>query len=185
MTKTLLSLAPLTLAMACSGGGNADGDGDGEISGEEAAAEMEAADINITPGQWEATVQLTEFDMPEMPEEMRGMMQEQMGETQTSASCITPEQAADPEGNMFGGEENDNCTYNEFNMSGGRMLIDATCQPEGAPGTMTMRMEGNYSATSYDLTMNMSMEQGPMGPMTMGGRVRGRHISDDCGEAAG
>ena len=176
--KTMIAMtAPLALAVACSSNG-ADTDGDGEISGEEAAAEMEGAAANITPGQWEATVQLTEFDMPDMPEEMRGMMQEQMGQARTSTSCITPEEAAAPEANMFG--EDDDCTYSEFDMSGGTILIAGSCQSEGMPGAMTMRMEGSYTPTTYDMTMNMTMDSGPMGPMTMAGEVSGRFLGPDC-----
>ncbi|MGP1352681.1 MAG: DUF3617 domain-containing protein [Parasphingopyxis sp.] len=181
VVNTLVAVAaPVALLGACSSGGDADADGDGEISSEEAQAEMENADVSITPGQWEATVQLTEFDMPDMPEEMRGMMQEQMGQAQTSTSCITEEEAANPEANMFG-DENDDCTYTDFDMSGGTILIAGTCQAEGMPGGMTMRMEGSYTETSYDMTMNMDMDTGPMGPMTMAGQVSGRYLGPDCG----
>lgn len=176
--KTVLAFtAPIALLGACSSGG-ADADGDGEISSEEAAAEMESASANITPGRWEATVQLTEFDMPDMPEEMRGMMQEQMGQAQTSTSCITPEEAEAPQAAMFG--DNDDCTYSEFDMSGGTILIAGTCQSEGMPGAMTMRMEGSYTPTTYDMTMNMSGDTGMMGPMTMAGQVSGRFLGPDC-----
>ncbi|MGP1283379.1 MAG: DUF3617 domain-containing protein [Parasphingopyxis sp.] len=176
--KTLIVLAaPMALLGACSSG--ADADGDGTISGEEAAAEMENADLSITPGQWEATVQLTEFDMPQMPEEARAVMQEQMGRTQTSTSCITPEQAADPQASMFG-DSNDDCTYTEFDMSGGTMLVAGTCRSEGMPGAVSMRMEGRYTPTSYEMTMNMDMDGGPAGPMSMAGQVTGRYLGPDC-----
>ncbi len=176
MKKLLILAAPIVLA-ACSPGG-ADADGDGEISQQEAAAET--SNISITPGQWETTVQLTEFEMTGMPEEAREMMRRQMGQSRTSTSCITPEEAANPQATMFGGDENDSCTYNDFTMSGGTMLIDATCRPEGTDGTMTMRMEGTYTAARYDMTINMTMPEGPMGAMSMAGRVSGRNISPDC-----
>jgi len=178
--KTLFAFAaPIALLGACSSGGGADADGDGEITSEEAQAEMEGAAMNITPGQWEATVQLTEFDIPQMPEEVRGMMQEQMGQAQTNTSCITPEEAANPEANMFG-DGNDDCTYSDFNMSGGTILIAGSCQAPGMPGAMTMRMEGSYTSTTYDMTMNMNMDTGPAGPMSMAGQVTGRFVGPDC-----
>jgi len=181
--KTLFAFAaPIALLGACSSGG-ADADGDGEITSDEVQAEMEAAAISITPGQWETTVQLTEFDMPQMPEEARGMMQQQMGRAQTNTSCITPEEAADPEANMFG-DGNDDCTYTDFTMSGGTILIAGSCQAQGMPGAMTMRMEGSYTPTSYDMTMNMDMESGPAGPMTMAGQVTGRFAGPVCGADA-
>lgn len=175
--------APIALLGACSSGGGADADGDGEITSEEAQAEVSAAAVNITPGQWESTVQLTEFDMPQMPEEARGMMQEQMGRAQTNTSCITPEEAANPEANMFG-DSNENCTYTDFTMSGGTILIAGSCQAPGMPGATTMRMEGSYTPTSYDMTMNMSMESGPAGPMSMAGQVTGRFVGPECGADA-
>lgn len=181
--KTLLAFAaPIALLGACSSGG-ADADGDGEITGEEVQAEMESAAISITPGQWETTVQLTEFDMPQMPEEARGMMQQQMGRARANTSCITPEEAANPEANTFG-DNNDDCTYTDFTMSGGTILIAGSCQAQGMPGAMTMRMEGSYTPTSYDMTMNMNMDAGPAGPMSMAGQVTGRFVGPVCGADA-
>lgn len=178
--KTLFAFAaPIALLGACSSGGDADTDGDGEISSEEAQAEVASAGISITPGQWESTVQLTEFDMPQMPEEARAMMQQQMGTAHTSTSCITPEEAANPEANMFG-DNNDDCTYTDFTMSGGNILIAGSCQTQGMPGATSMRMEGSYTPTSYDMTMNMNMESGPAGPMSMAGQVTGRFVGPDC-----
>lgn len=190
LSKTLIALAlPIAILGACSSnadadtsdGTSADADGNGEISNDEIAAEMESAALSITPGQWEATVQLTEFDFPQMPEQVRGMMREQMGQPQTSRSCITPEEAADPEGSMFGQNAENGCTYSEFSMSGGNMLIEATCRPAGSPGTMNMRMEGTYTATSYNMNMAMNMDAGPAGPMSMSGQVTGNYVGPDCG----
>lgn len=174
-----IAAAPLALVGACSSGGDADGDG--AISQEEAAAE--AANLRLEPGQWEATVQLTEFEMEGMPEEMRGAMREQMGQPQTSTTCITPEQAANPQAEMFGDDGNDDCTYSEFNMSGGNMLIAASCQSGDMPAPMNMRMEGSYTPTSYEMTMNMDMAEGPTGPMRMSGQVTGRRVGE-CTDAA-
>jgi hypothetical protein len=179
MKNILLLAAPLALVAGCSSG-SADGDGDGEISQEEAEAAVEAANISITPGDWEATIQLTEFDMPQMPEEARVVMREQMGRAQTSNSCITREEAENPQANMFGNNDESNCTYSEFDMSGGNMLIAATCSPEGMGGEMSMRMEGSYTPTSYEMTMTMDVDSSPAGPMHMAGRVNGRHVGESC-----
>lgn len=173
--------APLAIAACSSEGGNADADGDGEISQEEAAAE--AANVRIEPGEWEVTTQLTEIDAPGMPEAAQEMMREQMGRTTTYNHCITPEQAADPEAQMFGGDDQQNCTYSEFDMSGGNMLIEASCQPEGMQGEMTMRMEGAYSPSEYDMTMRMTTSGTPMGDMTMSGQTTGRRVGE-CSEGS-
>jgi hypothetical protein len=179
--KKLIVAAPLVFAIACSsGGGSADADGDGEISQEEAEAEVQSANINITPGQWENTVQLTEFDVPDMPDEMRAMVEEEMGRARTTTSCITPEEASNPEANMFGGEDEEDCTYSEFTMSNGTILIAGSCDPVGG-GATAMRMEGNYTATSYNMNMNVEADAGPMGSMAMAGQVTGRYLGPDCG----
>lgn len=183
MKKLILiaAAAPLALA-ACSGGGDgADADGDGEISSEEARAE--AGNVRLEPGEWEVTTQITEIDAPDMPEGVREMMREQMGQSTTYNHCITPEQANNPEADMFGGDEDQNCSYSEFNMSGGNMLIEASCAPEGA-GEMTMRMEGSYSPSEYDMTMNMTTSGSPMGSMTMSGETTGRRVGECSEEAA-
>lgn len=182
MRKLMLTGAAIAFA-ACSSGGDegADADGDGEITQEEARAE--AANVRMEPGEWEVTTQLTQIDAPGMPEAAREMMREQMGRSTTYNHCITPEQANNPEAEMFGGEDNQDCTYSEFNMSGGNMLIEASCRPEGMEGEMTMRMEGSYSPTEYDMTMNMTTTGTPMGDMTMSGETTGRRIGP-CSDAA-
>ena len=115
--------------------------------------------MSITPGQWEMTMQFTEFDMPGLPEEARGMMEQQMGQQRTITSCVTPEEAANPERGFFE-NENDDCSYTDFSVGNGRILIAGTCSPgDGMEGTM--RMEGTYTPTSYDMTMNMDMQAGP------------------------
>lgn len=182
MKKLILfaAAAPLALA-ACSGGDEgADGDGDGEITAEEAQAE--ARNVRMAPGEWEVTTQLTEIDAPGMPEAAREMMREQMGRSTTYNHCITPEQAANPEGEMFGGDDGQNCSYSEFNMSGGTMLVEASCQPEDLEGEMTMRMEGTYTPNEYDMTMRMRTTGTPMGDMTMSGETTGRRIGE-CSDA--
>ncbi len=188
MNKPILAALPLALLAACSSGGetaDADADGDGTVSQEEATEEMQSANIQLVPGTWEATVQLTEFDMPQMPPEARDMMQQQMGRTQTSTSCITPEQAANPEAEFFANQDDNDCSYSEFDMSGGNILIAASCQPEGMGGAMNMRMEGSYSPSEYDMTMTMDTDTGPAGPMRIAGRVTGRHVADECGADSG
>ncbi|MCA1749361.1 MAG: DUF3617 domain-containing protein [Parasphingopyxis sp.] len=184
MKKLILFAAATPLALAaCSGGEeSADADGDGEITGEEARAQ--ARNIRMEPGEWEVTTRLTEIDSPGMPEAAREMMREQMGRSTTYNHCITPEQAANPEGEMFGGEDEQNCTYSEFTMSGGNILVEATCQPEGMGGEMTMRMEGSYTPREYDMTMGMTTTGTPMGDMTMSGETTGRRIGE-CSEEGG
>ncbi|MBC7986664.1 MAG: DUF3617 domain-containing protein [Sphingomonadaceae bacterium] len=173
-----LALAPLALLAACSDGG-ADRDGDGEISSEEVAAE--AGRVTMRPGEWEVTARLTEFDAEGMPPEARAMMDEQMGEPQVTSSCVTPEQARNPQGNMFSGEDGENCTYSEFSMSGGQLLIDGSCQSEGMEGSMTLHMEGTYTPTSYALDSTIAIEGGAGsegGPLRISGRVEGRRTGE-------
>lgn len=175
-----LLVPPLAMLAACSSG--ADADGDGEITTAEAAAEAE--NVNIQPGEWETVSQLTEFEAAGMSPEERDMMSQLMGQPTTQTACITPEQAADPQGSLFTADEGDDCTFSRFDMSGGNVLIDGTCQGEGMPGTMTLHMEGRYTAASYNLTTSMSVDGGPEAGLRMSGTVEGRRIGD-CAEGEG
>lgn len=184
MRSTALLLAPLLFVAACTDRG-ADRDGDGEISSNE--AEAEAGNVRMQPGEWEITARLTEFETEGVPPEAREMMVQQQDEPQVSSSCVTPEQAANPQGNMFSGEEDENCAYSEFTMSGGRMLIDGSCQSEGMPGSMTLHMEGSYTPTSYALDSTIVIEGGEGaegGPLRISGRVEGRRTGP-CDEDDG
>jgi Protein of unknown function (DUF3617) len=108
-------------------------------------------------------------------------MQAMIGKKTVSTQCITPEQAANPGGDLLSGNKDGKCKYANFSMKGGTVSGSMTCSggPQ-SPGTMTMTMAGKYAPTSYDMTVDMTTA-GMMGEgmtMHMTSRGTGKRIGE-------
>jgi hypothetical protein len=102
-----------------------------------------------------------------------------VGQKTTVSNCVTPEQAARPSANFMAAQKNSNCTYQDFSMEGGRMTGTMTCSGGQVPGQMEMAMEGEYSARSYDMNMDMNAKGMPGGmTMTIKARTTGRKVGE-------
>ncbi len=162
-----MAAAPALLLFAC---------GEGGIGG---------GDVSLQPGQWETTVQFTSIEVPGMPEQAVAQMREMMSRPQTRSECITPQQAANPAGNMMSGGAGNACTFTENTFAAGAIRVRGSCQQPGQ-GTAQMSMEGTYTATT--MQANISSEvQAPAGA-TPGGpqsvRMSGTFSSRRTGECA-
>ena len=154
MKKLLISVAALSLISGCSDKG-ADQDGDGKITSEEVAKEMNK--VTLEPGEWENTVEIVDVKIDGLPEGMpAGVMDRMKGNVTKSKSCITKEQAENPGAQFFAAQEETKCEVKKFEMSGGAVSSEMACNDMGGtPGSMTMKMDGQYGPSSYDMTMNM------------------------------
>lgn len=184
MRTILAASACLALLAACSDGasdnaGSADADGDGKLTSEEMASEVAAAgdEITMRPGQWENTIEFTEFDIPGVPANIKDMMAKQMGSAMTTKSCLKQEEAGKPNAGFFGGEKNENCTYDRFDHSGGQLTLRMTCQT-GDGGTAKIAMDGSFADESFTLTMDNRISGSQAGDVTMKGKVTGKRIGD-------
>jgi len=177
------ALAPLLILAACGGTTDADSDGDGKISSEEAAAV--AADVKITPGEWENTVEFVEvkIDETKLPAEARGMigpmLQSMVGQKTTVKNCITPEEAAKPDAAFLSGNDDGECEYEKFNFGRGKMDIAMTCKGGGADGgDAKVTMAGDYSPTAYTMDMNITTNAPQAGEMTIKAKSSARRIGE-------
>ena len=177
MRTILAATTCLALLAACSDGG-ADADGDGTITNEEMAAEAASGgEVKMRAGQWEHTVEFTELEMPGVPANMQDMVKQNMGSGVTTTSCMTEEEANQPNADFFGGEGNDDCTYEEFDRTGNRMTLRMTCDA-GNGGTAKVAMDGEFNAESFTLNMDNQVSGTPAGDVNMKGTVSGRRIGD-------
>ncbi|QGP79462.1 DUF3617 domain-containing protein [Sphingobium sp. CAP-1] len=182
MRRTVLMLGLATLA-ACN---DKPGDKAGNIAATDAMSKAEVkaevAKVQLKPGQWEGrfTVKDLELgDMPGAPAGMKDQMKNMMNQTALKY-CVTPEEAANPGGEMFSGQENKNCTYGGFEAQGGAVKGQVSCKAEGG-GTMNATMSGTYAPESYAMDMDMKMAGGPHGmTMAMTARSEGKWIGPTC-----
>jgi len=172
-----LPLAAAILLAAC--GGDADTDADGNVSGEELAAAADGM-VQPRPGQYRASLELLEFDVPGLSGSEKEQMQQifASGLSQGNSFCMTEEDAA-----QNGAEEmvknlaESDCTMNSFNVSGGRITADMQCPAEGG-GMGTVKMDGTMTAEGSVMTMDMNQEIPNMGATRMKMRVTSERIGD-------
>ena len=177
MRKTVLTLAGITaLLAACSEKAS------GPQTKEQVAKEVQK--VQLKPGQWEGTYTLEDIDMPNMPgggDQMEAQMKKMMSRT-SIRYCVTPEEAANPSGKMFSGQENKDCTYKGFDASGGSVKGEISCKSEH--GAMNAAMSGNYAPESYEMHMDMKMTGAPGGlDMRMKARTTGKWVGATCAKS--
>ena len=169
-------MAVLSLIGGCSDKG-ADHDGDGKITADEVAEEMNT--VRLEPGEWENTVEIVDVKVDGLPEGVSsGVMDSMKGKVTTSKSCITKDEADNPGAQFFAAQEKTNCEVKKFDMSGGAVSSEMSCSNMGgAPGNMTMAMDGQYGPSSYDMTMKMNGGASGM-KMDISAKSSGKRIGD-------
>tara|TARA_B100000678_G_scaffold245480_1_gene217914 strand:- start:1226 stop:1768 length:543 start_codon:yes stop_codon:yes gene_type:complete len=180
MRTIIAASACLALLAGCSDG-DADADGDGEITSKEVAAEAASGgEIKMRAGEWENTIEFTEFDIPGVPEGVKEMIAGQMGKSITATSCLTQDEVDKPDAGFFGGEKNDDCTYDEFDRSGGKLKLRMTCNTDEG-GSAKIAMDGKFEKDSFTMTMANVISGSKDGDVTMKGKITGKRIGDCAG----
>lgn len=171
-------LAAAVLLAAC-GSGETDADGDGELSADEVAAEASGM-VQPRPGQYTTSLELLEFDAPGMPEAAKQQMQQvfAQGLAEGNTFCMTEEDASQngPRQMVENLAEQD-CEMKTFNVSGGSVVAEMQCAAEGG-GPGTLKMEGEMTAESSTMTMDMTQETPGVGEVKMKMRVNSRRTGD-------
>jgi hypothetical protein len=167
MKQHLLGAAALLALAGC-------GEMERNMSAEEVADKL--ASVKIEPGQWEATQEIISVEAPNMPP---GVLDGMVGQKTKVSNCVTPELAAQPDANFLAAQENANCAYENFSMSGGEMKGRMVCQGGETPGRMEVELAGEYGSTSYDMTMDMKTSGLPGGMgMAMKARTTGKRVGE-------
>lgn len=152
----------------------------GKMTREAVATQM--AEIRLKPGQWEGRFVMEQVDMRharDMPPGADAQMKRAM--SRTLRYCVTPDQAAHPDGRAFTGEERKDCSYAGFQAHNGQVSGTINCQRDGF--TTRMAMTGRYAPDHY--AMRMDMTQGGLPDamtMTMKARSEGKWIGPECSE---
>ena len=154
-----IAAAPALLLVACGGGDS----------------------VSLQPGQWETSIQFSSIEMPGVPEAQLAQMRQMMNRPQTSSQCITPQQAANPTGNMMT-QGGGTCQFSENVFTGGNINVRGSCQQPGQ-GNVQMSMQGNYTATSMQAQISTEMQAPPGMPggaqtIRMGGTLNSRRTGD-------
>ncbi len=185
MKHAIIAAATALLLVSCNaqeGTGNEGANGAGANEAEaDAAAEggsaaaPPAAMATLSPGQWETRVEVLRLNMSDVPNMPAGMTPPMPPPT-TVRSCLTPEQARQPNAGFLTGAENQSgCTYENFSMAGGRMRGIVTCTREGT--TVRATVNGSFTADSYEMESESRVTANGMTVETAS-RVSSRRIGD-------
>lgn len=140
-------------------------------------APPDAAIAEMQTGKWRSTIEFTEFDIPGLPPSVAGMVRSQLGRTQTTEYCVTPDDLRRPSADALGGEGAENCDYEEWSYRAGRMRAVLVCNIEGQ-GRARMEMEGTGSPSAYRSTVSSQITGTQMGTISMRGNVAGERIGE-------
>ncbi|MEA3064052.1 MAG: hypothetical protein QOJ27_487 [Sphingomonadales bacterium] len=166
-THLILSAAVLLLA-ACgkSGGGNeSSGSGGGLLGG----------GVSLQPGEWEMKTEVVNVAAEGLPAGIAEGMKAQA--SSTTKTCMTPEEAKGPKGDMFAQNNPANCKSEGFSWAGGKIHGKTVCTGTGGAGKTEMVMDGTYAPQSIDMTMKSKTDLAGKA-MTMEMRVSGHRVGE-------
>ena len=126
-----------------------------------------AQSTGVTPGMWEMAITIDSINAPNAPPAVAKMMQ---GRTTRVRHCITPEEASRGPQEMLKSAKS--CTFQKYQMRGGRLDSEMTCSSGGQ--TTRMVSTGAFTPTSF-ATQGKAVATGPM-PMTMTSHATGKLI---------
>lgn len=131
--------------------------------------------VKLEPGQWQIDTTMNLVDVEGVPDAAKAQMKSAMGRTATVSQCLTPADVEKP--NVFAGKENSRCTYDSFEMKGGKLKAQMHC-PGQSGAEMVMTMDGSYSSRSYQVKATMDMKM-------PGSGQRMKMTMDSTGKRAG
>src|SRR5438270_3124229 len=171
MRMKILVAVSLVAALSACGKSGERASGNQSAAAKGPAGSGPAVEMKLNPGLWETNVEMA---ISGAPADLAGMMK---GTKITTRSCITPEQASRPSGEIFSGKQRNGCTYSNYSVSGGQVHGEMSCNERNGRGAMTMTMDGQYGGDSFDVTMNVDTRAVGQN-MAIGSHTTGRRVGD-------
>lgn len=165
----MLALVPLLLVAACSEEAATDAN---------AAGAADKAKLQLAAGQWETTA---EYDNVRVTEGTTPAIKAVAGEKVAGGACVGEEEGKKPQPALFAAQ-GDDCTYQNFYMSRGRINADMRCRREGASGDIMVAVQGTYTADSFDLTTDTRTIFAGSGDIAATGKMTGRRVGECSAE---
>jgi hypothetical protein len=174
-----LLLVPLFLLAAC-------GDPAAEQAARDKAAAAEAAKkLQLTPGQWESTLEVTKVTAQDKAPKPAFAVK--AGDKSTSTSCVTKTQAKDPPPALLAGSNAYQCKTGAMYMSGGTLGGTLECTRRGVSGMINMNVDGAYKADSLEATHKITTYLPGPGDVVVDSKLTARRTGEcvaETGKAA-
>jgi len=158
MTRTTIlaaAAAATALLAGCSGGGTADSDRSAAASVKNAGEQPPAQGPGPQPGLYKTTVTMTNIAIAGVPEGHGA------GQIVTTEDCLTKADADKGFEELVRQGQDGECTYERFDMAGGKLDALMVCAAEGR--TSRIAMQGTISPTGGDLEASTDLEFEGMG----------------------
>lgn len=170
---------PLAAAFALAACNNSDSIVAKDESAESVAAKVAKSNVKPLPGRWESTLKFEKMEMPNLPPAAKEAMNKQLASAHSFSTCLTPEEAAQPDAKFFQGNDS-GCKYDSFSMSGGKIDAVMSCDMNGQKQKMTM--SGSYGEEAYTISISSSGEAQAGMPMNMAMSIASRRVGDCNGK---
>ena len=122
-------------------------------------------------GRWETKTSITSVSATAIdPASKREIVAQESALDQ----CLPAEEVRRPDANFFAGGDGSECQYSKFEMANGR--IDARMNCTATPGTITMKLDGTYTPTSYALNARATTTGVPGAPANTSAKLSGTWI---------
>jgi hypothetical protein len=163
-----LLLVPICLAAGCSGGG--------EDANKAAAV---ATPATMPAGQYATEVEVTAF---RSTDNQTPAITAKQGDKSTAAGCVTA--GSPPPAALFTGEAY-KCNYQSSYFKDGILNASLDCTAPKITGTITMTVQGSYTAKDFEATVETSTYLPGPGDFAMTRKVTGRLTGPTCAPAEG
>lgn len=168
---TIATLALLALA----GCGSSDAKDAGVSVSADKIVDRMGKMVRPEPGLYRSTSTVISVEAPGAPAGVADMLKKSMSSGQTSEYCLTPEEAAKGYEEMARRAQQGNCTFERFDVSGGKIDAVMNCvAPQGGKARITLNGTGTSTASIMD--MKMHMEAPGMGKMNTHTKVESTRV---------
>jgi hypothetical protein len=135
--------------------------------------------MTMRPGQWELKTTIDEMTSPGVPAAAQARMKAMMGQGRTTTMCMTPEDVKRPGGKVLTGQETPNCTFDHYDLAGGKLDAAMRCNFKGI--STNTSINGTFSPDSF-INHVTSQTTGLGGDRTMKMTMEGRRVGE-CSKA--
>tara|TARA_A100001391_G_scaffold205109_1_gene203549 strand:- start:27914 stop:28447 length:534 start_codon:yes stop_codon:yes gene_type:complete len=135
-----------------------------------------SGDLKLAAGQYSSKVELVEFDLPGLPDDLKKIAERAFadGASEPSLSCVTEDST--PEQWISEMNESD-CEATDFTQSGNSFSATMECKdPEGLNGTVDF--EGTVQGDNVQMEARFEQVIPEMGTAKMHMRVNGTRVGD-------
>jgi hypothetical protein len=131
----------------------------------------------LAAGQYRASYEVTNFRAADAGTPKINMP---VGTRVEAGGCLAAGDAARPSPALFVGEGFERCEWNQdFYMRNGRLTSGITCQRPGV-GPVHMTLNGDFTARSFEGTLQMSTRLPTDGDVVIAARIEGEQTSPQC-----